>query len=161
MIMLMEGRDRSDPFFLQFKEAGASVLEDHLGVSPYSNSGRRVVEGQRLVQAASDPFLGWTDPVDGVTFYVRQLKDWKGSVDVEGADRNRLEQYARLCGITLARGHARTGDPVALAAYLGSGDVFDRSITDFARAYADRNEAYFAEFRAAVDSSELESLPGL
>ncbi len=161
MIMLMEGRDRSDPFFLQFKEAGASVLEDHLPTSPYSNGGRRVVEGQRLVQAASDPFLGWTEPVDGVTFYVRQLKDWKGSVDVEGVGRDRLEQYARVCGFTMARGHARTGDPVALAGYLGSGDVFDRAITEFATSYADRNEAYFAEFRAAVDSGDLESAPGL
>ncbi|MCP4436749.1 MAG: DUF2252 domain-containing protein [Actinomycetia bacterium] len=161
LILLMEGKDRSDPFFLQFKEAGRSVLEDYLPASPYGNGGRRVVEGQRLVQAVSDPFLGWTTIDGGPDFYVRQLKDWKGSVEVEGSSKKRLRDYAVVCGVTLARGHARTGDPVALSAYLGKGDSFDRSVTEYASRYADRNEEYFRAFTEQIASGRLEATPDL
>jgi hypothetical protein len=140
----MLGRDDADPLFLQIKEAEASVLEAHAGRSGFANHGQRVVEGQRLLQASSDILLGWTraPDVEGVErhYYVRQLWDWKFSAAVDSMSPATLDIYARLCGWTLARGHARSGDRVAIAAYLGSGDAFDRAIAQFSSAYADQNE---------------------
>jgi uncharacterized protein (DUF2252 family) len=161
LIVLFEGRDRDDPLFLQVKEAGASVLEAHLPASPYHHHGRRVVEGQRLIQAASDIFLGWTTGPAGRHFYVRQLRDWKGSVDVSRMDPDRLTTYGRLCGATLARGHARTGDPVAIAAYLGTGSSFPRAVARFAEAYAELNRLDYEAFLAAIEDGHLESTPGV
>jgi uncharacterized protein (DUF2252 family) len=144
-LLLMVGRDNSDPLFLQIKEAQASVLEPVLGPSEFTDPGRRVVEGQRLMQAASDIFLGWihgADEIDGGVrdFYVRQLWDWKSSVDAETILPRGLSAYARACGWTLARAHARSGDPIAIGAYLGRSAKFDHAIAEFAAAYADRNE---------------------
>ena len=143
-IMLALGRDDDDPLFLQFKEAEASVLEPFLGRSEYQNHGQRVVEGQRLTQAASDIMLGWirTEGFDGVKrdFYVRQLWDAKGSAIVELMEPVELTGYAELCGTELARAHARSGDSIAIAAYLGRNDTFDRALAEFAEAYADQNE---------------------
>jgi uncharacterized protein (DUF2252 family) len=164
-IMLMEGRDAHDPLFLQAKEAEASVLEPFLGKSAYANHGKRVVEGQRLMQAASDLMLGWVRiaGIDGVSrdFYVRQLWDQKGSAVVETMDPPTMTTYANLCGWTLAKAHARSGDPVAIAAYLGSGARFDRAIARFSEAYADQNERDYATFRAAVDAGRLPATTGL
>ena len=158
-ILLLVGRDHRDPLFLQVKEAGPSVLEEHLDGPRYRNHGARVVAGQRLMQAATDVFLGWQRirGLDGRDrdYYVRQLHDWKGSVDV---DRLRVQGaflYARLCGATLARAHARWGDRVAIAAYLGKGDAFDRAIADFSTAYADQNQRDYDAFTAAVKSGRL------
>ena len=156
LIMLLQGRDREDPLFLQFKEAGPSVLEEFLGASAYPNSGQRVVEGQQMVQAQSDIFLGWAEGRESRQFYIRQLRDWKGSVEVEGATPNQVEFYARLCGRTLARGHARSGDAASIAAYLGTGDAFDRAITDFSEAYAEQNLRDFTAFVAAIDDGRIE-----
>ena len=134
-ILLFEGLNSGDPLFLQAKEAQSSVLEQYLGVSEYSNHGQRVVAGQRLMQAASDIFLGWqrTNGLDGVDrdYYVRQLRDWKGSFEVEGSIPDGMVLYARVCGWTLARAHARSGDRVAIASYLGRHDTFDQAIADF------------------------------
>jgi len=149
-IVLLEGRDKDDPFFLQIKEAGPSVLEDHLPESAYAEHGRRVVEGQRLMQATSDSFLGWHVDSVGKHYYWRQFKDMKGSVEVEDAPLKPMRRYARLCGWTLARAHACSGDPATIAGYLGSGDSFDRAISDFAVAYADQNERDYAAFTAAI-----------
>ena len=158
-IVLLLGRDESDPLFLQAKEAGPSVLEPYAGASRYSNHGRRVVEGQRLMQAASDIFLGWVTVtgVDGVerSFYVRQLWDGKGSADVEGLSAPELVTYGALCGRALARAHARSGDRVAIASYLGGGEAFDEAIGRFAVAYADRNESDFEQVREAADSGRI------
>lgn len=158
LLILLDGRDESDPLFLQAKEAGESVLEEHLGASPYDNSGRRVVEGQRLSQAQSDIFLGWTAGVGphGKHFYLRQLRDWKGSVDIEGGTPNQLRFYAGLCGETLARGHARSGDPEAIRAYAGSSDSLDRAVTAFAEAYSAQNLEDYRRFNAAIDEGRLE-----
>jgi uncharacterized protein (DUF2252 family) len=155
LIILLVGRDGQDPLFLQVKEAGQSVLAEFLQPSEYENQGRRVVEGQRLVQAQSDIFLGWTEGLAGRQFYVRQLRDWKGSVEVEGATPEQLAFYANLCGRTLARGHARSGDPIAISAYAGKGPELDRAITDFATAYSEQNNADYAEFLAAIDIGRL------
>ena len=134
-IVLLQGRDAHDPLFLQVKEATASVLEPYVRKSRYRQHGERVVEGQRMMQAASDIYLGWTrGPADNRHFYWRQLRDMKGSADVESMTPPALTFYAWICGWTLARAHARSGDPVAIAAYLGGSDEFDRSITDFSRA---------------------------
>jgi uncharacterized protein (DUF2252 family) len=164
-IMLMEGRDANDPLFLQAKEAEASVLEPFLGKSAFGNHGKRVVEGQRLMQAASDLMLGWVrvEGIDGVQrdFYVRQLWDMKGSAIVETMGPEMMTAYAQLCGWTLAKAHARSGDPVAIAGYLGSGTTFDRALAAFAETYADQNERDFAAFRDAVDSGRLSATPGL
>ena len=164
-ILLFEGRQRQAPLFLQAKEAQASVLERFLGRSRYGNHGRRVVEGQRLMQAASDIFLGWLrfEGLDGQMrdYYVRQLHDWKGSVDVETLRVPGATLYARLCGATLARAHARLGDRVAIAAYLGRGDSFDRAIADFSAAYADQNERDYEAFAKAVKSGRLSAETGL
>jgi len=157
-VLLLEGRDRSDPLFLQIKQAGHSVLEEHLSPSPYANQGRRVVEGQRLMQTVSDPFLGWgTDENSGRDFYWRQLRDWKGSVDVEDLDASDLRFYARLCGWTLARAHARSGDPIAISGYLGSGDAFDDALGQFSERYADQNECDHARFVEQIDSGRLQA----
>ena len=164
-IMLLTGRDAEDPLFLQFKEAQPSVLEGFLGKSKFSNHGQRVVEGQRLAQAASDILLGWISHsgVDGVQrdYYVRQLWDRKGSALIEVMDPAVMRIYAELCGGTLARAHARSGDPVAIAGYLGSGDKFDRALARFGEAYADQNERDYAALREAVDSGRVEAVTGV
>jgi uncharacterized protein (DUF2252 family) len=144
-IALMLGRDGQDPLFLQMKEAEASVLEEFLGASEFSNHGERVVAGQRLMQASSDIFLGWLHVESGIDgqardFYGRQLKDWKGSAEIEQMIPKGLAIYGKLCGWTLARAHARSGDRVAIAAYLGHGASFDRAILEFSNAYAEQNE---------------------
>jgi uncharacterized protein (DUF2252 family) len=166
-IALLLGRDEQDPLFLQVKEAGPSVLEPYAGHGRFRHQGRRVVEGQRLMQAASDIFLGWlTGP--GLVgkglgrarereFYVRQLWDGKGSAEVERFDVEGMQTYATLCGCTLARAHARSGDPIEIASYLGGGDKFDRAICDFAEAYAEQNERDYEAFSAAVDSGRIEA----
>lgn len=155
LIILFVGRDGQDPLFLQVKEAGESVLAEFLQPSEYRNQGRRVVEGQRLVQAQSDIFLGWTEGQEGRQFYVRQLRDWKGSVEVEGATPEQLSFYAALCGRTLARGHARSGDPIEIAAYVGKSTALDRAITDFAMTYSEQNQKDYEAFLAAIDSGRL------
>jgi uncharacterized protein (DUF2252 family) len=160
-IVLLQGRDAGDPLFLQVKEATSSVLEGHLPRSRYRQHGQRVVQGQRLMQAASDIYLGWTRGPLGRHFYWRQLRDMKGSAEVEAMTPVGLRAYARLCGWTLARAHARSGDPVAIAAYLGDGDEFDRAIADYAKRYADQNERDYAEFVAAVKSGKLEAVEGV
>jgi uncharacterized protein (DUF2252 family) len=161
--VLLTGRDDEDPLFLQAKEAEASVLEPYAGASRFRNHGRRVVEGQRLMQAAGDIFLGWCGAIgmDGRDrdFYVRQLWDWKRSVEVENLTPDGLEIYAELCGWTLARAHARSGDRVGIAAYLGGGDSFDRAVGSFAESYADQSERDHAALIAAIDSGRLESVP--
>ena len=157
-IVLLQGRDERDPLFLQVKEATRSVLEDHLPKSRHSQHGARVVHGQRMMQAASDIYLGWTKGVDvNRHFYWRQLRDMKGSVDPEVMVPAGFVLYARACGWTLARAHARSGDPVAIAAYLGKGDGFDKSITDFSERYADQNEQDYEEFVKAIRSGRLEA----
>jgi uncharacterized protein (DUF2252 family) len=161
-IVLLQGRDAGDPLFLQIKEATASVLEDHLPKSRYKQPGERVVRGQRMMQAASDIFLGWTKGVDVRRhFYWRQLRDMKGSALVEAMSPLGLTFYARTCGWTLARAHARSGDPVAIAEYLGDDDAFDRSITDFSERYAEQNEQDFHDFVKAVRSGRIDALEGL
>jgi len=164
-ILLFEGRQRQAPLLLQAKEAQASVLERFLGRSRYRNHGRRVVEGQRLMQAASDIFLGWLrlEGLDGRArdYYVRQLHDWKGSVEVGNLRVPGATLYARPCGATLARAHARLGDRVAIAAYLGRGDSFDRALADFSVAYADQNERDYEAFARAVKSGRLAAENGL
>jgi uncharacterized protein (DUF2252 family) len=161
-IVLLQGRDEQDPLFLQVKEATSSVLEDHLPKSRYKQHGERVVHGQRLMQAASDIYLGWTKGVDvNRHFYWRQLRDMKGSADVESMTPTGLSFYADVCGWTLARAHARSGDAVAIAAYLGKSDRFDRSITDFAERYADQNEKDYQAFAEAIRSGRLEAIEGV
>ena len=161
-IVLLQGRDTGDPLFLQVKEATASVLEDHLPKSRYKQPGERVVRGQRMMQAASDIFLGWTRGVDVQRhFYWRQLRDMKGSALVEAMSPLGLTVYGGICGWTLARAHARSGDPVAICEYLGDDDAFDRSITDFSERYADQNEQDFQDFVKAVRSGRIEALEGL
>jgi uncharacterized protein (DUF2252 family) len=160
-IVLLQGRDQHDPLFLQVKEATRSVLEGPLPKSRYKEHGERVVDGQRMLQAASDIFLGWTKGVDVKRhYYWRQLRDMKGSAEVEAMAPVALSFYAGICGWTLARAHARSGDPVAIAAYLGKGDTFDRSITDFSQGYADQNELDHQAFAEAVRSGRLEALEG-
>ena len=161
-IVLMLGRDGDDPLFLQVKEAGPSVLAPFNGAGRYKHQGRRVVEGQRLMQSASDILLGWLTVEEGIDgrnreFYVRQLWDGKGSVEIEGMDAEGLQLYAALCGATLARGHARSGDRIAIGAYLGGGDAFDRAMCEFAEAYADQNERDYEAFSAAVESGRLKA----
>jgi uncharacterized protein (DUF2252 family) len=161
-IVLLQGRDAHDPLFLQVKEATASVLEQYLPKSRYAQPGERVVQGQRIMQAASDIFLGWTQGVAADRhFYWRQLRDMKGSAVVETMIPTGLTLYARLCGQTLARAHARSGDPVAIAQYLGDGDEFDRSLTDFSARYADQNEQDFQTFVKAVRTGRLQAVEGV
>ena len=165
LIVLFTGRDDGDPLFLQVKEAQPSVLEAHLRKSRFRAHGRRVVEGQWLMQASSDIFLGWlsAEGVDGVKrdFYVRQLWDWKLSAEVERMNASDLEGYGQMCGWTLARAHARSGDRIAIASYAGSGDALDRSIADFARAYADQNERDYEAFSSAVDNGKVTAETGI
>jgi uncharacterized protein (DUF2252 family) len=164
-ILLMLGRDDEDPLFLQVKEADTSVLESFVGASAFKNHGQRVVEGQRLMQASSDIFLGWISAtgVDGVKrdFYVRQLWDWKASAEIDTFSPKMMRAYAQLCGWTLARAHARSGDRIAIAAYLGSGASFDNAIADFSAAYADQNQVDYEAFKAACDSGRLQVQTGL
>jgi hypothetical protein len=161
-IVLLQGRDARDPLFLQIKEATASVLEPYLRKSRYKQHGERVVQGQRMMQAASDIYLGWTKGLDVRRhFYWRQLRDMKGSALPESMAPLGLTFYAGVCGWTLARAHARSGDPVAIAEYLGTSDAFDTSITDFSQRYADQNEQDYQEFVKAVRSGRLEAVEGV
>src|SRR5262245_27664877 len=164
-IVLLLGRDGRDPLFLQAKEAEASVLEPYVAASAYDHHGRRVVEGQRLMQAASDSFLGWlrAEGPDGKErdFYVRQLWDQKGSALVDVMSVGQMTAYAQICGSTLARAHARSGDRIAIASYLGGGDRFDRALAEFAEAYADLNERDYQALRAAVGEGRLEAEEGV
>jgi uncharacterized protein (DUF2252 family) len=165
-IVLFLGRHDADPLFLQVKEAGESVLSRFAGASKYANQGQRVVAGQRLMQASSDIFLGWQRTETGLDgqardFYVRQLRDWKFSLDVEAMIPRGLALYGELCGLTLARAHARSGDRIAIAAYLGGSDVFDQAITRFADAYADQNEVDYESLLRAVASGRIAAQQGL
>ncbi len=164
-ILLLVGRDNDDPLFLQAKEAEASVLEEFVGKSGYANHGERVVAGQHLMQAASDIFLGWqqTQGPDGVTrdYYIRQLRDWKGSFEVEGSIPAGLIKYSEVCAQALARAHARSGDRIAIASYLGSGPSFDRAISDFAAAYADQNQRDYEALKQAAASGRIQVESGL
>ena len=164
-ILLLMGRDHNDPLFLQVKEAQESVLERFVGKSQYAHHGERVVTGQRLMQAATDIFLGWQRirGLDGVTrdYYVRQFHDWKGGADVERLLVPGATMYARICGATLARAHARWGDRIAIASYLGKGVAFDQAVADFSTAYGDQNERDYATFAAAVNSGRLTARTGL
>jgi hypothetical protein len=164
-IALFVGRDESDPLILQVKEAQPSVLEPFVGPGTFRNHGARIVTGQRRMQAAGDPFLGWTHidrSLDGVPrdYYVRQLWDWKGSATIEGMSAEGLARYGRTCGWTLARAHARSGDRIGIASYLGRGDAFDRALVSFAEAYADQNERDHAALVDAVTSGRIEAHTG-
>jgi uncharacterized protein (DUF2252 family) len=164
LIALLVGRDDHDVLFLQAKEAQASVLEPYVGASEHDNHGRRVVVGQRLMQAASDIFLGWIrlERPDGRRdYYLRQLHDWKGGAEVETFRPEGATLYGRICGVTLARAHARWGDRIAIASYLGRGDAFDRALARFAAGYADQNERDYEAFAEAVRSGRLEALSGI
>lgn len=164
-ILLLVGRDDSDPLFLQAKEAEASVLEPFLGRSPFTNHGRRVVEGQRLMQSASDVMLGWIrmQGYDGVErdFYVRQLWDGKGSALIEAMTPRTMRAYAEVCGWTLARAHARSGDAIAIGSYLGGGDTFDRAVASFAEQYADQNERDYHSLTDAVRTGRITAQTGV
>jgi uncharacterized protein (DUF2252 family) len=170
-IALMLGRDGRDPLFIQLKEAQASVLEQHVGKSAYATHGQRVVEGQRLMQAASDIFLGWQRvkaefdgrAIEGRNrdFYVRQLRDWKFSVEIQFLRPEGLHLYGALCGWTLARAHARSGDRIAIASYLGGSDVFERAIGRFASAYADQNERDYHALVEAAKSGRITAEHGV
>jgi uncharacterized protein (DUF2252 family) len=164
-IALMLGRDGQDPLFLQIKEAPESVLARFAGRSQYANQGQRVVAGQRLMQTTSDIFLGWqrVTGIDGQKrdFYVRQLRDWKGSAEIERMNPKGMAIYARMCAWTLARAHARSGDRVAIASYLGKNDAFDNAIADFAETYADQNERDYQALADAVSSGRIEAQSGL
>jgi uncharacterized protein (DUF2252 family) len=165
-IALLLGRDDGDPLFLQFKETQASVLEPYAGKSRFMEHGKRVVEGQRLMQAASDIFLGWERVPEGLDgkphdFYVRQLWDWKLSADVETMSPKEMIIYGEMCGWTLARAHARSGDRIAIAAYLGKGEAFDQALADFAVAYADQNQRDYQALVDAVKSERLKAETGV
>ncbi|MFF2147410.1 DUF2252 domain-containing protein [Kitasatospora sp. NPDC058190] len=166
-ILLLEGRDTRDPLFLQLKEAGRSVLEDHLPPTRVDaevaahHGGRRVVTGQHLMQAASDIFLGWTVGPAGRHFYGRQLRDMKGSVEVDAMTPSGLRAYADLCGRTLARAHARTGDRLAIAGYLGGADTFAEAVADFALKYAERTTADHAELVEAIETGRVTATRGV
>jgi uncharacterized protein (DUF2252 family) len=165
-IALMIGRDSRDPLFLQVKEAEASVLEPFLGSSEFANHGQRVVIGQRLMQATTDIFLGWLHVEAGLDgqsrdFYVRQLKDWKGSAEIEEMVPTGMATYGRICGWTLARAHARSGDRIAIASYLGGGDRFDRAILDFSKAYAEQNDRDYQQLADAVKAGRIDAETGL
>jgi uncharacterized protein (DUF2252 family) len=165
-IALLLGLDGQDPLFLQIKEAEASVLEEFLGPSEFENHGERVVTGQRLMQASSDIFLGWLHLESGLDhkprdFYGRQLRDWKGSAQIEQMTPKGMAQYGGLCGWTLARAHARSGDRIAIAAYLGKGSSFDRAIVAFSHAYAEQNERDYQALVAAVKSAQITAETGV
>ena len=158
-IALLLGRDAQDPLFLQIKEAQESVLERFVGKSPYANHGQRVIVGQRLMQATTDIFVGWDriEGIDGVErdFYIRQLRDWKGTFDVAAMVPAGLQIYARMCGGTLARAHARSGDRIAIATYMGKSDAFERSISAFSVAYAEQNERDYAALARAIEQGRV------
>ena len=164
-LLLLVGRDARDPLFLQVKEANASVLERFANLSAYRHHGERVVVGQRLMQGATDIFLGWQRirGLDGVTrdYYVRQFHDWKGGANVDNLRVRGATFYARLCAATLARAHARWGDRIAIASYLGKSDAFARAIADFSVRYADQNERDYEAFTEAVKSGRLTAQTGL
>jgi hypothetical protein len=164
-VFLLVGRDGKDPLVLQAKEAQASVLEPYLGASEFANHGERVVRGQQISQAASDIFLGFQRSVglDGEEhdFYVRQLWDWKASADLSALTESGLHAYTRACGWSLARAHARSGDRLAIAAYLGSGATFDRAIARFSSLYADQNELDHQRLADAVAAGEVVAQPGV
>jgi uncharacterized protein (DUF2252 family) len=164
-MILMLGDDQQDPLFLQAKEAGSSVLESFAGPGEFDNAGQRVVVGQRLMQAASDIFLGWIrlTGLDGRQrdFYVRQLRDWKGSAVIETMGPAELRVYGEVCGWTLARAHARTGDRIAIASYLGSGNAFEQAVAEFADAYADQNERDYAALLKEIRHGRIEAETGL
>jgi uncharacterized protein (DUF2252 family) len=164
-ILLFQGRDGDDPLFLQAKEAEASVLEEFVGKSKYSNHGERVVAGQHLMQAASDIFLGWqrVEGLDGISrdFYLRQLRDWKGSFDVEGALPKGVAIYSGACAQALARAHARSGDRIAIASYLGNSSTFDDALVEFAETYADQNERDYGALKKAVADGRVRAESGL
>jgi len=152
--------DNDDPLLLQYKEARPSVLEPYAGKSPYPHEGQRIVSGQRLMQAASDIFLGWTTNLQGQDFYFRQLKDMKTSIKLKGMSARSLEDYAEICGSALARAHARTGDATMIHGYLGSSDAFDQAVTDFAVTYARQVEQDHQRMVEAVQSGQIEAKPG-
>jgi uncharacterized protein (DUF2252 family) len=158
-VILMVGSDGEDPLLLQAKEAQRSVLAEFVGDSQYANQGERVVAGQHLMQASSDIFLGWdqVEGIDGVQrdFYIRQLRDWKGSADTDQMSPQSMAVYGRLCGWTLARAHARSGDRVAIAAYLGTGKSFDNAITSFSETYADQNQRDFEALQKAAADGRI------
>jgi hypothetical protein len=159
------GRDGSDPLFLQVKEAQRSVLERFVGKGAYTNQGERVVAGQRLMQATSDIFLGWdrTEGIDGARrdFYFRQLRDWKGSADTETMRPQGMVDYARVCGQTLARCHARSGDGIAIASYMGKSAAFDQALVAFAETYADQNDQDYQALRTAVQTGRITAQTGI
>jgi uncharacterized protein (DUF2252 family) len=162
-MVLMRGKSDEDPLFLQFKQAEASVLEPYAGPSEYPHHGQRVVAGQRLMQAASDIFLGWvTSPLEEQThFYFRQLRDMKGGIDPETIAAENFVLYAEACGAALARAHARSGEAATIAGYLGSGDAFDRAMVEFAEAYADQTERDHAALVEAIRSGRVEAIEGI
>jgi uncharacterized protein (DUF2252 family) len=164
-ILLLMGKDERDPLFLQAKEAQASVLERFTKKSQYTNHGQRVVAGQRLMQASSDIFLGWerVDGIDGVKrdFYIRQLKDWKGSADIDQMVPDGMEGYGKGCAWTLARAHARSGDRIAISAYMGSRESFDEAVYSFSVTYADQNEKDYEVLQEAVQSGRITARTGL
>ena len=159
-IVLLFGRDDDDPLFMQIKEAQSSVLEPYLGTSVYATSGQRVIEGQRLMQATSDILLGWErmQGIDGHTrdFYVRQLSDWKVSADIAAMSPKTLAAYGEMCAWTLARAHARSGDRIAIAAYLGTSDAFDQAIAAFSAAYADQNHRDYHALAEAAKRGRIQ-----
>ena len=164
-IVLLHGASQEDVLFLQAKEADASVLERFTKKSQYGNHGARVVAGQRLMQAASDIFLGWqrTDGIDGVSrdYYVRQLQDWKGSIDTDTMIPEGLEAYGKVCALTLARAHARSGDRFAMASYLGNNASFEKALAKFAESYADQNERDYEAFAGACKTGRLHAEEGI
>jgi len=158
--LLLGGAEGDDPLFMQIKEAGASMLEPYLGASPHANHGERVVEGQRMMQAASDIFLGWTS-LDGRDYYARQLRDMKFSAEVETMDPVLFTAYVELCAAALARAHARTSDPAQISGYLGNGDTFDRAIASFAEVYAGQAERDHAALLAAIKEGRVQAQTGV
>ena len=160
-ILLLKGRDDSDPLVMQFKEATSSVLEPYLGASQAGQHGQRVVEGQRYMQAASDIFLGWVRGEGGRDFYVRQLHDMKGSADLETIQPAALTAYARLCGATLARAHGRGGDVIAISAYIGTDETFTDALEEFAQVYADQAEQDYEQLKQAISDGKISVQAGL
>jgi hypothetical protein len=160
MVLLLLADD-GDPLILQLKEARRSVLEPFAGAGPYEHQGRRVVEGQRLTQTASDIFLGWMTGPAGIEFYVRQLRDMKQSFEPAGVAPGAMGMYAEFCGWSLALAHAKSGDAAEIAGYLGSSDAFDRAIATFAGAYAEQNRRDYEAFRTAVADGRLGASPDL
>jgi uncharacterized protein (DUF2252 family) len=161
-IFLLEGGGKNEGLILQLKEAGPSVLQGILQIRDYDSNARRVVIGQRLMQATSDPFLGWhRSPISGHDYYWRQLKDMKGSIDVANLDRSGFATYTTVCAASLARAHARTGDPAAIAGYLGKNAVFDRAIAGFAVAYANQTEQDHAALKQAIADGRINAHEGI